>query len=500
MEELNFIIRTNFDCDGITEEIISVLKDRFTLGKAIVLDCNNGQRNRLKGVEYWSGELIGSHDSLKLREHTHILEPDILEKMLPYKSMAMHIMMRECHYDIYDRHYLETVYYRHLKFWLSVVEDNQINCIINMTPPHHIGEYILYALAQIKNIPYVFLNPQISSKGVMSGLGTSWDKLGYSIQKNYNNKKKCDCTENDLSEYMQTAYQSVKNAVIMQSNDVEKLYHENRKQFLKFVSLGNILLDRIKIYGVAIKEAGLETKDIHLKNVERRLMLRRKARKTEKHMDHLNEYMKYSVAPDFSKPYVYYALHMTPEASTMPQAGEFKEQLLSIEILSKLAVELNFQVYVKEHWVQVHRDCDYYKTIAELPNVSLVDIKTNSIELIQNSIAVSTQTGNVIFESLIKQKPAIVFTSGYLFKGAPNVIQMRSYKELKEEMKQVLNSSFVINENDVLRYLKAMDEEMVFSYIDTLEETSKVYNKENTAKRIVDYLIKYNNMKINNKL
>ena len=89
MEELNFIIRTNFDCDGITEEIISVLKDRFTLGKAIVLDCNNGQRNRLKGVEYWSGELIGSHDSLKLREHTHILEPDILEKMLPYKSMAM---------------------------------------------------------------------------------------------------------------------------------------------------------------------------------------------------------------------------------------------------------------------------------------------------------------------------------------------------------------------------------------------------------------------------
>ena len=77
---------------------------------------------------------------------------------------------------------------------------------------------------------------------------------------------------------------------------------------------------------------------------------------------------------------------------------------------------------------------------------------------------------------------------------------MRSYKELKEEMKQVLNNSFVINENDVLRYLKAMDEEMVFSYIDTLEETSKVYNKENTAKRIVDYLIKYNNMKINNKL
>jgi hypothetical protein len=328
----------------------------------------------------------------------------------------------------------------------------------------------------------------------MSGLGTSWDMLGYSIQENYNKKKQSSFSETDLSEYMKGAYKSVKKAVIMQSDDVERLYNREKKQFFAFISLRNILLDRIKIFVIAVMEARLEKKDIHIKNVKRRLMLRKKARRIERKMDHRKEYKQYAVTPDLSKPYVYYALHKTPESSTMPQAGEFKEQMLSIEILSQLAVELNFQVYVKEHWLQVHRDCDYYKTISELPNVSLVEIETNSIELICNSLAVSTQTGNVIFESLIRQKPVIVFSSGYLFKGAPNIIQMSSFGKLKEEMKLVINKQFAIKENDVFRYLKAMDEEMVFSYIDSLEETSEFYNKEVTAKRIVEYLMKYNNL------
>lgn len=492
IKNVNYIIRTNNDKDGITDSIIEELSKKLHLGKGIILDCSQEGINRKRDVEYWSGDVVFKHDALRYYEAVDPLDSITLKEMLPYKNMAMHIMMRESNYDMYERKYLEDVYYRILKFWNSVINNYDIRLVINVAPPHHCGEYILYALCSIKKIPYVFLHPQISAKGVYSGLGTSWEKLGISIKENYLRKIEDNITENDLSEYIYGAYIKTKNSIIMQSGDVDKLYLENRKQFLKYTSIKNIALDFLKYLYASLIYNNEISYEIKKTEYKRRLLSRIKARSIERKMDHLKEYKDVSVAPDYSKKYIYFALQMTPEASTMPQAGEFKNQLLSIEILSSVAEKLGINIYVKEHWVQVNREKGFYKRLSQLPNVSLIDIKTNSIELIKNSVAVSTQTGNVIFESLIKQKPAIVFGEGYLFKGAPNVIEVNDLSTLKEDITRVLNEEFVVEEANVLRYLKAMDEEMVYCYMDSLSETGDKYNKTDTSKKIVDYLLKYN--------
>ena len=119
-----------------------------------------------------------------------------------------------------------------------------------------------------------------------------------------------------------------------------------------------------------------------------------KAKKHEKHMDHLDDYRKLAEMPDFGEKYIYFPLQMTPEASTMPLAGEFKNQLLSIELLASAAEKFGLTVYVKEHWVQHNREAGFYKYLYNIKNVKLISLDANSLELTENSEIVASQTGN----------------------------------------------------------------------------------------------------------
>lgn len=489
--KVNYILRSNANVDGINNSIASEMQKAFDVGNQVIFDCNDNETMHtvVNGI-YKPKEIIFSHDWDELHRYPfHSVDADILEKMLPYKSMAMHIMMRENQYDIFDRNYLETVYYRHLKYWNALIDEYSINCVINMLSPHHCGEYILYALAQIKNIAYVWLNPQISANGVLFGIGRSIETIGDNICQEYNSSQNRVIGFDDLGPYMKGAVSAVRNAVMMQSKERDKLIKDNKRTALDFISLrriiGGFVLRRPRYY---IRRNNSSLDMIRYQTHVRSFSLKLKARRKERKMDHLSDYKKYAVKPNFNDKYIYFALQVSPEASTMPQAGEFKNQLLSLEILSEAAAKLGVKVYVKEHWSQYHRESGYYKNIAQLPNTFLVDFNSNSIELTEHAICISTQTGNVIFESLIKKKPALVFSKGYTFKGAPNVKEITSAKQAESVIKDILDKGLNITDNDVYAYLKAMENNMIYCYVDSLSETSDYYDKNVTAKQIVDFL------------
>ena len=54
---------------------------------------------------------------------------------------------------------------------------------------------------------------------------------------------------------------------------------------------------------------------------------------------------------DLNKSYYYFALHLQPEATTLPNGGIYAEQILAIRILSKLLPD-NTYLYVKEQLIQ----------------------------------------------------------------------------------------------------------------------------------------------------
>ena len=178
MEELRLIIRANRDSDGVTETIINEFRKHCNSVSGVVLDCNQGPRDRDKAFEYISPASFASHDNRIIRTATKPIDGSILKALLPYKSMAMHIMMRTLHYDVMERKYLEDTYYRHVKYWNQLLDDKKINMVLFMCTPHHVGEYILYALCRVKNIKVTLLYPQLTNAGILYHLGSSIEGIG----------------------------------------------------------------------------------------------------------------------------------------------------------------------------------------------------------------------------------------------------------------------------------------------------------------------------------
>ncbi|MDN3555232.1 hypothetical protein [Halomonas maura] len=111
---------------------------------------------------------------------------------------------------------------------------------------------------------------------------------------------------------------------------------------------------------------------------------------------------------------VYY-LHYQPERTTLPEACGFTQQLRAILYMRALLPK-DILLLVKEHPATFIRSCSprardpmYYKYIASIEGVELIDIHCDTFELIDNSVLTATICGTVNTESLIRGKPTVIF-------------------------------------------------------------------------------------------
>ena len=148
------------------------------------------------------------------------------------------------------------------------------------------------------------------------------------------------------------------------------------------------------------------------------------------------------VIPQEGSRFVYFALHMQPEATTSPMGGVFVDQYYVVLMIARALPE-GVRVVVKEHPKQKlwQRSPDFYKILHAEPNVDFVSLKQNSFELIKQSIAVATITGTVGWEALFLKKPVILF--GHIFyKNLPGVINVNDTLSLKSAIEQILSGQF----------------------------------------------------------
>ena len=208
--------------------------------------------------------------------------------------------------------------------------------------------------------------------------------------------------------------------------------------------------------------------------------------KEERRMDHLDDYNKLSVIPDLTCKYIYFPLQQEPEDTTMPRAGEFKNQILSLLILSEAAQKRGIKIYVKEHWVQEHREKGYYKRLRSIENLQLVDIASDSCELIKNSVAVASQTGSSIFEAMILGKNSLIFGAGCPYKDSPGSFFVSNVEDVSNALDSIITKGNGFTENDINRYIFAYQESCIEFYCDSLDETHETYNRANSARRVVE--------------
>lgn len=126
---------------------------------------------------------------------------------------------------------------------------------------------------------------------------------------------------------------------------------------------------------------------------------------------------------EYDQPYVYFPLHVQPEASTMTNAPWYLDQLFVVESLSK-ALPVSYRLILKEHPSMLgRRKGDFYDRLRSLPNVLLVHPVTDGSQLLKNTSLVFTISGTAGLEGLLLGKPVIALGATYWANHCPLVMR-----------------------------------------------------------------------------
>lgn len=166
--------------------------------------------------------------------------------------------------------------------------------------------------------------------------------------------------------------------------------------------------------------------------------------------------------PDYNEKYVYFPLHLQPEASTMVKSPMYMHLPDLIRDLSK-SLPMNYQLYVKEHpslYRYKVRPVDYYTGINDLPNTTLIHPNVDSHSLIRSAEAVTTVTGTAGLEGVLYKKPVITFGNPYYDK-LPQVYTADDRNELASVISEAISDHTHTerHERELIQLLTAIFEE-----------------------------------------
>ncbi|NRA18807.1 MAG: hypothetical protein HRU04_25270 [Oceanospirillaceae bacterium] len=245
------------------------------------------------------------------------------------------------------------------------------------------------------------------------------------------------------------------------------------------------------LYTDNIREDGVEIEAIKA-NLRRKLLKEYKVEST--------------MTPDLDIKYIYYPLHYEPEKTSNPDGGEFWDTYHSVLALRQFVPD-DIPIYVKEHYSQFTgalagykgKSIYFYKLLASIKNVQLLDYDISSRLLTQHAIAVATKTGTAAFEAAILGRKALLF--GYpWFYQCPNVYHIDELNSFEDLLDKPIFSS-----NDIKAFFENWaDEYAIFGAMSgsqrsiakgrlSISQLKEVDNLRPTARTMVSLINDYLN-------
>lgn len=194
-----------------------------------------------------------------------------------------------------------------------------------------------------------------------------------------------------------------------------------------------------------------------------------------------DSYASLSSKPELNLPYVYFALHFQPERSTLPEGGEYCDQVSAIRNLSKV-LPTGWKIYVKEHPRQFDswppdlrklysRSPDFYNEISAIQNVVLVTLDSDSERLIRSSKIAITITGSTGWQAMLYGVPAITFGRTWYSEASPCRF-IRNISDIGDAFRDLLTYSKIDVANGLQLFLKNLNSYVTLNY-DNYDELSK---------------------------
>jgi len=397
------------------------------------------------------------------------VDKNLLDAMITHEPFIMKMFDRQERTEKLLR-YDERVrrYHAHLRYWNHLLDCLEIKIAIFIRTPHMIWDYIIYCLCKIKGIAVAFpyLTPGADAYGYYS---SDIENQGFEVVKHYNklSLQYKDTPIDDIE--LPPDFQEIFNVQTGSDSSSKVPYY--MKNYTGF----GFLVHRIKNFPGKVRQRGIS----HIKRVILSFTVNKSYEKTHYFRTRtkklFREYDKLSKTADFSKPYIYLPLHLQPENTTSPLGGYFVHQLLIAEMLS-FYLPNDIKVYIKENPKQTAccRDISLYRDLVKLPNVVLVDRKTDTYKLLEHCIAVAACTGTAGFEGMFLGKPFLMF-GYYINMYAPGTFMIRNNEDCKNAVEQILQHDTKFTLKDMKIYLKALS-----------EISTKCMNRATDAKDILD--------------
>lgn len=403
-------------------------------------------------------------------------EPELLEKMEAYKATCLHIAGLRPH-DLYvgDYYTLERMYMRAVRFWGFILDKYEIDFGFFPVIPHVLYEYTLYALMKCKGLPTLIVH-STHIPGIAC-VGTGIENIGYSCNKAYIDgiSNKNTKLQKVLDEYASSI--SEKNV---------NLYPESLKKEAKKKDIQMFHGRFPKLAESSMKTVLRDIRD--KKNLRDDIYILRQDQIARDFAAGTEYYEKKIAQGVPNGRFICFFLQQTPEATTLPAAGIYANQLLSIRLLAEI-LKIGgggIKVVVKEHWNQRFRPRSFYEELISIPNVFPVSMYIESAELMKQSIAVATQTGSVISESIKRGKPVLAFSSGW-WNEVEGVYVVRSKMNLEKAVVEISKAN--CPKGDFERYLASHGATCIRWKLDYDENVA--FSDEEIAEDAVDLIEQY---------
>ena len=138
-------------------------------------------------------------------------------------------------------------------------------------------------------------------------------------------------------------------------------------------------------------------------------------------------------------PFCLYALHTQPESSIDVAGSFFSDQIALITFIAR-ALPVSHELYVKVHPTDIDgKTLAYYRRIATIPGVRLIDHGVDSRNLIRRASLIFSLTGTIIYEAALMAKPVVTFARLY-FNTMPTVHYCNAPPRLPELVDTLLNA------------------------------------------------------------
>lgn len=350
-----------------------------------------------------------------------------------------------------------------IAFWIDQVKKDNIEFYINSNVPHLADDYVCYCVCRANDIPTAFpyrmpIVPGVSARLYIPESLYNHDDvytrngqlISYSRKENYGDELPAD---------LNLIYQKVvlgdftlgtlsKEVLSRNGGQPPKQYTPSEKSKTLFKNVKENIIDKRSWFDFFYAKQTYSTMICNKK-----------------------EYDKLCISEIPKSPFVYYALHMQPEASSSPLGGFFADQLRAIRFISD-NLPKGWKLLVKEHPHQKleERPVNFYSDIMKSTNVNLISMKYSSDHLQEKSNAIATLTGTAAFEAWLKKKPALVL-GNIIYQSAPGIYRIRSKSDIDYAFLQ-LESGVLHSDNDIWHYLSFLGLASFFGHLDAYIDPS----------------------------